>query len=114
MTRPAGKQDKPAAGRFLKKAEDTRRTPARPSTVTLYRGCGLGSLPRAATDTARAPWYIAHTDDTKHGRLNIISHLLSQVPYKPLAHRDITLPKRQRAGGYTEPDLPLRYIPTLF
>jgi polyphosphate kinase 2 len=68
----------------------------------------------AATDTAWAPWYIARTDDKKRGRLNIISHLLSQVPYKPLAHQDITLPKRQRPGGYTEPDLPLRYIPTPF
>jgi hypothetical protein len=28
--------------------------------------------------------------------------------------RDITLPKRQRPGGYVEPDLPLRYIPTPF
>jgi polyphosphate kinase len=68
----------------------------------------------AATDTAWAPWYIARTDDKKRGRLNIISHLLSQVPYKPLEPRDITLPRRQRAGGYTEPDLPLRYIPTPF
>ena len=68
----------------------------------------------AATDTAWAPWYIAHTDDKKHGRLNIISHLLSQVPYKPLAPRDVTLPKRQRARGYVQPDLPLRYIPTPF
>jgi polyphosphate kinase 2 len=68
----------------------------------------------AATDTAWAPWYIAHTDDKKRGRLNIISHLLSQVPYKPLAHRDITLPKRQRPSGYVEPDLPLRHIPTPF
>ena len=65
----------------------------------------------AATDTAWAPWYIAHTDDKKRGRLNIITHLLSQVPYKPLVHEDITLPKRQRPGGYTEPSLPLRYIP---
>jgi polyphosphate kinase 2 (PPK2 family) len=68
----------------------------------------------AATDTAWAPWYIARTDDKKRGRLNIISHLLSQVPYKPLAHRDITLPKRQRPGGYADPDLPLRHIPTPF
>ena len=68
----------------------------------------------AATDTAWAPWYVARTDDKKHGRLNIISHLLSQVPCKPLAHRDITLPKRQRPGGYVEPDLPLRHIPTPF
>jgi len=68
----------------------------------------------AATDTAWAPWYIAHTNDKKRGRLNIISHLLGQVPYKPLAHRDITLPKRQRPGGYQEPDLPLHYIPAPF
>ena len=68
----------------------------------------------AATDTAWAPWYIAHTDDKKRGRLNIISHLLSQVPYKPLAARDVTLPKRQRASGYVEPDRPLRYIPAPF
>jgi polyphosphate kinase 2 (PPK2 family) len=68
----------------------------------------------AATDTAWAPWYVAHTDDKKRGRLNIIHHLLSQVPYKPFPERDITLPKRQRPGGYTEPDLPLRYIPAPF
>jgi polyphosphate kinase 2 len=68
----------------------------------------------AATDSTWAPWYIAHTDDKKRGRLNIISHLLSQVPYKPLAHQDITLPRRQRPGGYAEPDLPLRYIPAPF
>jgi polyphosphate kinase len=68
----------------------------------------------AATDTAWAPWYIAHTDDKRRGRLNIISHLLSQVPYKPLASREVTLPKRQSPGGYIEPDLPLRYIPTPF
>ena len=49
----------------------------------------------AATDTPWAPWYVADTDDKKRGRLNIISHLLSQVPYEPLEPRDITLPKRQ-------------------
>jgi polyphosphate kinase len=57
---------------------------------------------------------MAHADDKKRGWLNIISHLLSQVPCKPPAHRDITLPRRQRADGYAEPDLPLRYIPTPF
>jgi polyphosphate kinase 2 len=68
----------------------------------------------AATDTAWAPWYIADADDKKRARLNIISHLLSQVPYKPLAHRDTKLPKRQPPSGYVEPDLPLRHIPTPF
>jgi polyphosphate kinase len=68
----------------------------------------------AATDTAWAPWYIARTDDKKRGRLNIISHLLSQVPYKPLPPPEVTLPQRQPAVGYVEPDLPLHYIPAPF
>ena len=68
----------------------------------------------AATDTEWAPWASRHTDDKKRGRLNIISHLLSQVPYKPLVHRDVKLPKRKKAGDYVEPLLPLRYIPTPF
>jgi hypothetical protein len=41
-------------------------------------------------------WYVAgHADDKKRARLNIISHLLGQVPYKPLAHRDIKLPNSE-------------------
>jgi polyphosphate kinase 2 len=68
----------------------------------------------AATDTSWAPWHIAHTDDKKRGRLNIISHLLTQVPYEPLADRDVTLPKRQKPGDYRDPGLPLRHIPTPF
>jgi polyphosphate kinase 2 len=68
----------------------------------------------AATDTTWAPWYIAHTDDKKRGRLNIISHVLSEVPYKPLTPPQVTLPRRQKPGGYVPPDLPLRYIPEPF
>jgi polyphosphate kinase 2 (PPK2 family) len=67
-----------------------------------------------STDTAWAPWFVADTDDKKRGRLNIITHLLSRVPYKPLDHHDISLPKRQKADGYQEPNLPLRHIPTPF
>jgi polyphosphate kinase 2 (PPK2 family) len=67
-----------------------------------------------ASDTEWAPWFIADTNDKKRGRLNIISHLLSQIPYKPLAPPDVKLPKRQGARGYGEPELPLRHIPTPF
>jgi len=67
-----------------------------------------------ATDTAWAPWYVAHTDDKKRSRLNIISHFLSLIPYEPLPARSIKLPKRQKAAGYSEPDLPLHHIPTPF
>jgi polyphosphate kinase len=68
----------------------------------------------AATDTAWAPWWIAHTDDKMRGRLNIINHFLGQITYQPLPPGDITLPKRQRSGGYVDPHLSLRYIPTPF
>jgi polyphosphate kinase 2 len=109
--------------------EQTRRLESRindPRKIWKLSGMDLKSYSRwydysrardamlAATDTAWGPWYIAHTDDKKRGRLNIISHLLSQVPYEPLAPRDVTLPKRQHADGYVEPDLPLRHIPTPF
>ena len=67
-----------------------------------------------ASDTAWAPWYVAETNDKKRGRLNIITHLLSQVPYKPLTLPDVKLPKRQAPGGYRQPDLPVRRIPTPF
>jgi len=68
----------------------------------------------AATDTPWAPWYLARTDDKKRGRLNIISHLLSQVPYDSLEDRRVALPKRSGVGKYAGPDLSLRYIPTPF
>ena len=67
-----------------------------------------------ATDTPWAPWYVAHTDDKMRGRLNIISHLLQQIPYEPLQLRDIVLPRRQRPGKYVETGLPLKYIATPF
>jgi hypothetical protein len=67
-----------------------------------------------ATDTAWAPWYLARTDDKKRGRLDIISHLLSMVPYEPLPRSSVELPKRQRPGGYREPDHPFRYIPSRY
>ena len=67
----------------------------------------------AATDTAWAPWYVANTDDKKRGRLNIISHLLSQDPLRPArAPGGEAAPKRQARGDYREPTLPLRTIPT--
>src|SRR6478752_6379607 len=67
-----------------------------------------------ATDTAWAPWYVADSGNKRRARLNIITHLLSQIPYEPLESPDVELPQRQPSGGYREPDLPLRRIPTPF
>ena len=68
----------------------------------------------AATDTAWAPWYVARSDDKKKARLNIIRHLLSQVPYEEAPREKIKLPKRQKAGDYREPNYPFKYIPEGF
>ncbi len=68
----------------------------------------------AATDTDSAPWHLVHTDDKRRGRLNVITHLLSQVPYEPFEPKKVKFPKRQPAGGYVEPDLDQHAIPTPF
>lgn len=67
-----------------------------------------------ASDTDFAPWHVVKSDDKRRARLNIISHLLSVVPYEPVKRKKITLPARQKAGGYREPDYPYRYIPEPF
>ena len=38
----------------------------------------------ARTDTERSPWYVVEADDKRTARLNLISHLLSLVPYEHL------------------------------
>lgn len=68
----------------------------------------------AATDTHFAPWYVANADDKKRVRLNIITHLLSQISYEDLPREKIKLPKRQKADGYKDPDFPHKYVPEKF
>jgi polyphosphate kinase len=55
-----------------------------------------------ATDTKHAPWYIVRTDDKRRGRLNCISHLLAQIPYKKVAKDKVKLPKRSTKGEYDD------------
>ena len=67
-----------------------------------------------ATDTPWAPWWIVSTDDKERGRLNLISHLLSQVPYTPVEARSVKLPKRKVAAASASSKLALKHIPTPF
>ncbi|HEY1779109.1 MAG TPA: polyphosphate kinase 2 [Roseiarcus sp.] len=66
-----------------------------------------------ATDTAWAPWHVVRSNDKRRARLNVISHLLSQIPYDKLPRKKPTLPKRQKAHGYVEPDYPYKLAPEL-
>ena len=66
------------------------------------------------TSTGWAPWYIVDNDDKKRGRLNIISHLLSQIPYEPRPTVDVKMPKPPSHHGYVEPESSRPNIPTIF
>jgi polyphosphate kinase 2 len=68
----------------------------------------------AATSSDSAPWHIVDNDDKKRGRLNIISHLLTQIPYKPLPKSNGKMPKPPSAGAYDEPESSRGNIPTPF
>ncbi len=66
-----------------------------------------------ATDTAWAPWHVVPSDDKKRARLNVISHLLSRIPYKELSRKKHVLPKRQKRHDYIEPEYPYKFVPKL-
>ena len=63
-----------------------------------------------ASDTPYAPWHVAHSDHKRRMRLNLIAHLLSQIPYKKLPADKVKLPKRQKRKGYKDPDYPYKVI----
>jgi polyphosphate kinase len=55
-----------------------------------------------ATDTKFAPWHIVRTDDKRRGRLNCISHILAQIPYKKIVKEKVKLPKRSTKDKYDD------------
>ena len=55
-----------------------------------------------ATDTDFAPWNIVHSDDKKRARLNLITHLLKQIPYEPIPREEVKLPKRDMKHAYDD------------
>lgn len=67
----------------------------------------------AASDTAWAPWFVARSEDKKRVRLNVIHHLLSQIPYEALPVDNVKLPKRKIKLQHDDTSS-FRYIPELF
>ena len=66
----------------------------------------------AATDTEWAPWFVAHSDDKKRARLNVISHLLDRIPYEPLAREEGRAPEAEDPRGREPATGRPRHIPT--
>jgi polyphosphate kinase 2 len=67
-----------------------------------------------ATDKDFAPWFVARSDDKRRARLNIITDLLSRIPYKKAPREKVKLPDRQKRGGYKEPRYPFKYVKERF
>ena len=44
------------------------------------------------TDTPQAPWYVVESDIKKNARINMISHLLSTIPYTDVPQEKVELP----------------------
>jgi hypothetical protein len=57
----------------------------------------------AHTDTATSPWLVVEAENKRRARLNMISHLLSSVPWKPVKHSALAIPPRPPSRGYQRP-----------
>jgi polyphosphate kinase 2 (PPK2 family) len=67
------------------------------------------------THIPEAPWWVVEANDKKCARLNCIAHLLTQFPYKDVAHPEVTLPARTHHPDYCRAPIPEdMYAPKLF
>ena len=68
----------------------------------------------AYTDTEESPWFVVEADSKKTARLNLITHLLSQIPYEDVKQEKIKLPPRQERDYIRPPLNSQTYVPTKF
>ena len=55
-----------------------------------------------ATDTDFAPWHVVRSDDKRKARLNLITHLLEQLPYVRQPNEKVKLPRRSMKNAYDD------------
>jgi len=63
-----------------------------------------------ATDTDLAPWYVVPADDKRRARLNLIRHMLDQIPYRKTPVDLPKLPKAQAKPKNVEAGLPAVHV----
>ena len=66
------------------------------------------------TDIAEAPWFVVDAEDKKTARLNLISHLLSQIPYEDLPPQEFVLSDRQKRAYQRPPIEDQNWVPKRF
>ena len=52
------------------------------------------------TDIPEAPWHVVESEDKRNARINMITHLLSTIPYHKVRAPDLKLPPRPPSQGY--------------
>jgi polyphosphate kinase 2 len=62
------------------------------------------------THIPEAPWWVVQAVDKKKARLNCISHLLDQLPYREVPHPPVDLPARERHADYLRQPVPAHMI----
>ncbi|MFD4958410.1 polyphosphate kinase 2 [Microbacterium sp. NPDC058389] len=66
------------------------------------------------TDIPEAPWYEVPSVDKRRSRINMMSHLLSRIPYEMVEREDVVIPPRAPARGYERPPRNLEnYVPDI-
>jgi polyphosphate kinase 2 len=65
----------------------------------------------AYTDTKDSPWFVVEADVKRTARLNLISHLLEQIPYERVDHEPIELPPRQERAYVRPPADSQTFVP---
>ena len=68
----------------------------------------------AHTDIKQAPWHVVDADDKKRSRLNVIRHLLDQIPYRELPPQTLTLPALDRRKYARPPIDDQNFIPAVY
>jgi polyphosphate kinase len=64
------------------------------------------------TDIPEAPWYVVESQDKRRARINMISHLLSTIPYHEVQRAPIKLPHRPPTQGYVRAPREMQtYVP---
>ena len=64
------------------------------------------------TDIPSAPWYTVESEDKKRSRINVISHLLSTIPYEHIKPDLPEIPERPETTDYERPPRDeFRYVP---
>jgi len=52
------------------------------------------------TDIPEAPWHVLESDDKRSARINMISHLVSSIPYAGVKPPSVKIPARPPSRGY--------------